>query len=95
MGLVNLRRQALDPIAVRAITLAYDESVDALSRGASEGYAFSHAERNRVARTVIELAEQGLRDPAKLRDIALARLTLARRAADRRQLASFRQTSAD
>lgn len=68
--------KALDPAAVRAIIIAFDDAAEAL-RHRGERYAeLAPKTRASLARTVIELAEHGLRDPELLKDAALARFKM-------------------
>lgn len=60
-----LKETSFDPEAIRRLVTAYEESCRSL------GLADDDARRDRVARTVIDIAQGGERDPARLRQRTL------------------------
>ena len=63
-----LKETSFDPEAVKRLVTAYEESCRSL------GLAENDARRDRVARTVIDIALGGERDPARLRERTVAAL---------------------
>ncbi len=58
-------RQAFDPDAVSVISAAFEETLSAL--GADRGDAMAEL----VAKRIVDLAQDGETEPARLRDLAL------------------------
>jgi len=67
---------ALDPKAMRAIVIAFDDAAEELRHRGPTYKELAPATSASLARTVIELAEHGLRDPDLLKKAALARFKL-------------------
>lgn len=65
--------KALDPVALRAIIIAFDDAAEVLRHRGDDYVELPPRTRASLARTVIELAEHGLRDPEQLKEAALAR----------------------
>jgi len=63
------KNKAFEPEAISAMTWAYAEVCQTL--GVSDG---DRRETNRVAKTVIEFAQRGAREPGRLRDCVLQAL---------------------
>ncbi len=66
------QNEAFEPEAISSMTRAYAEVCGML--GVSDR---DRRERNAVAKTVIEFAQRGARDPIRLRDCVLAALRRA------------------
>jgi hypothetical protein len=63
------KNRAFEPEAITVMTSAYAEVCRTLGLGERES-----ADTSKVARTVIEYAQRGVRDPERLRDRVLAAL---------------------
>ena len=63
------KNRAFEPEAITVMTDAYAEVCRTLGLGERE-----NASTSKVAKTVIEYAQRGVRDPARLRDRVLAAL---------------------
>lgn len=68
--------KALDPTTVRAIVIAFDDAAEALRHRGADYRELASKTRASLARTLIELAEHGLRDPILLKEAALARFKM-------------------
>ena len=76
---MGVRQIPLAPAVVQASVVAYNQAIETLLGPDAKREALPDVVRTQLAAAIVQLAERGMQDPDRMKDVALARVLVRSR----------------